>query len=104
MGRFRDLWASGKFVLKARNAEDQFQQAEALRHFSELSPELPVSEGSLEIVGALKSRRGIETGRWLREMAPQAQVPEESLQPSDADCFADTVACMDVLFGEFSDL
>ena len=110
MGRFSDLWASGKFAVKARAEQDERDQTEAAHIFQEMSPELGVPEGTKAIFDALKSRRGQETGRWLRELSgaeqPTANQIVESSTPAaaSANAFDETVAWVDGIFKEFADL
>lgn len=106
MGRFRDLWASGKFVLQAKKEESKFQEVEAVHLLQQMSPELGVSDSTKAIFDALKSRRGQETGRWLRDLAGDrpAQAPTAATATASANVFDETVAWMDALFKEFSDL
>jgi hypothetical protein len=111
MGRFSDLWATGKFIAKDREETEKSQQQEALHMFQDLSPEMAVPESTRQIFDALKARRGAETGKWLREMAPDQslQVEAQRQQMLEAGAptsgsFEDTVAWMDGLFKEFADL
>ena len=112
MGKFSDLWASGKFAIKARAEQDERDQSEAAHIFQELSPEIGVPEGTKAIFDALKSKRGQETGRWLRELSgaeqPTAnQVVESSTGSAAAawaNTFDETVVWVDAIFKEFADL
>jgi len=106
MGRFRDAWATGKFINKDRKiaAHDQERAAENL--ILDLSPELAVPESAKEIFAALKSRRGQETGKWLNNLARER--PETTEQKaavvSNVNSFDATIAWMNALFKEFNDL
>ena len=105
MGRFRDLWTSGKFFLKARENDDAALRQNALANYQERSPELAVPDRSLTVLEALKTRRGVETGRWLRELNPVASPPVQISAPvSDTNVFEDVVVLVDLLFSEFVEL
>jgi hypothetical protein len=105
MGIFRQLWASGKFVLKDKKQPECFQQNDALQQTEASSSESGISERSKAILGQLKPRRGQETGRWLREMGPRKENSElTSPAFNKADTIDDTVVWMDALFNEFCDL
>lgn len=105
MGRYRDLWASGKFVLKARAEEDRAQHQSAFVQYKQQSPEIASTDGSSAVLNALKSRRGQETGRWLRELVPQPAIEARAEEiAGNRDCFENIVLWMDALFAEFIDL
>jgi len=93
MGRFRDLWASGKFEIKEKAQFEEFRKQEAVDLMQELSPD------------ALKSKRGAETGRWLSSLVPesaiQAQQPRET---TGSSAFEEIISWMDKLFKQFSEL
>jgi hypothetical protein len=107
LGRFRELWSSGKFVAKMRADADGCRQTDALRMYQELSPEFAGGGDSREVLDAIKSRRGEETGRWLREMAPVALIEQKAVgaaTTTTSDIFAETLIWIDALFKEFGDL
>jgi hypothetical protein len=106
MGRFKDLWASGKFTVLQGDEWDQCQREQALHQFEQVSPELAVPEKTRAIVDAIKARRGQETGRWLRDMAPKPARDEATVAATRAkvNAFEQTVAWIDTLFKEFASL
>jgi hypothetical protein len=105
MGRFRDLWASGKFTLKDQKEQTAYQaEQEGNNMFDDLSPEFAVPDSTKAIFDALKSRRGQETGRWLREVAGERPAQALVAAAPAANVFDEVVACMDSLFKEFGDL
>jgi len=105
MGRFRDLWASGKFVITANDEMAELQQQGVAQLFEALSPDLAVPDHTREIFDELKARRGQETGRWLREMAPESVVQVAEVATKEAlTPFEETLALLNQLFKSFSDL
>jgi len=109
MGRFSDLWASGKFILKDKQEREQFQQQQAASEYQGDQPEFAIPDSAKVIFDALKSRRGQETGRWLREVTSDAVVQEASQAPKAAEAagvnvFDELVSFMNALFKEFSEL
>jgi hypothetical protein len=104
MGIFRELWA-GKFVLKDQREAESVNSGESQQRSEAVSLEPGISEMSKAILGQLKPRRGPETGRWLRQMAPRKEEPELIVTGFDkADSLDETVVWMDALFNEFSNL
>jgi hypothetical protein len=105
MGIFRELWASGKFVIKDQKEAEGLNERESRQQAEAVSLERGRAERSKAILGQLKPRRGQETGRWLREMAPRKEEPELMVAGfNKADSIDDTVVWMDALFNEFSNL
>ena len=107
MGRFRELWSSSKFVAKMRADADSSSQTDALRMYQELSPEFAGGGGSRGVLDAIKSRRGQETGRWLRELAPVALLEQRAVEATTtttSDIFTETLIWIDALFKEFGEL
>ena len=109
MGRFSDLWASGKFIIKDKQTAENLEKQQAEQLFEQLSGELAVPDSTKAIFDNLKVRRGQETGRWLRDMAAQQpteqQIAAASAAPAaTAGSFDATVALIDTLFKEFGDL
>ena len=70
MGRFNDLWASGKFALKRNQEAEESRMQEARARAQELAPDMAIDPNSKEIFNALKAKRGQETGRWLNGLVP----------------------------------
>ncbi|MGH9548899.1 MAG: hypothetical protein ACRD3W_05965, partial [Terriglobales bacterium] len=117
MGRFRDLWASGKYVASTKRPDEQApesfevqQEREAIAAMKELD-QFAVPESSKQILAALSSRRGQETGRWLKDLVPgqdsalaEQQAAAVATQVTNASVFDDLVVLMDRLFKEFEEL
>jgi hypothetical protein len=107
MGRFRDLWASGRFAIKQKQDEVDQQEHEALDMIHELSPDYAVSEASKVILDALKSRRGQETGKWLKALVPEHEVlgtAQSTPAPTSASVYDEMTVWIDALFKQFTDL
>jgi len=106
MGRFRDLWASGRFAIKQKQEDVDQQQHEALDMIHELSPDYAVSEASKVILDALKSRRGQETGKWLKAMVPESAIapPQQAQETTGASIYDEMTTWMDALFKQFTEL
>lgn len=104
MGRFNDLWASGKFAVKRNEEFEESRQQEARDMARELSPDLAVPVASRDVFDALKAKRGQETGRWLNGLIPDAvERPIESLA-AGATAFEEVSAWIDKLCKEFVEL
>ncbi len=102
MGRFGNLWASGKFVTAKQEEPEKFQEQETIDVLATVSPEFNVSSASREILNALKPRRGQETVRWLRDLAPQAETPSNTAQANTPlSIFEEEVSWMDAIFNQF---
>lgn len=109
MGRFRDMWASGKLSTGKKSTFEDQQEHEALEGMHELSPDFAVSESSRLILDSLKSKRGQETGRWLRGLIPgQEEIAKASVETAapatTAVSFDQLVVWIDGLFKQFIDL
>lgn len=118
MGRFGDLWASGK-IIKREQAEQAARRVEdAVSAMEDLSPASALSGASAQILAALQSRRGQETGRWLKGMAlgenaapapsskvePKSVADKRAIDMSNLPAFQATTAFVDALFKEFTEL
>lgn len=104
MGRFHDLWASGKFAVKRSQEFEREQMEQAVQSAAQLAPEYAVPEDSRQIFDALKAKRGQETGRWLNGLVPaNAEKPMEA-QAASANAFDDVVLAVDKLCKEFVEL
>lgn len=104
MGRFGDLWASGKFTFyekkkKEGPAPDENRPMDII---AAALPELDISSSSREVLRELQSRRGQETGRWLKGLAQEvsSQAPKEA-SPSPVSIFEALASWMDTLFDQF---
>jgi hypothetical protein len=106
MGRFRDCWATGKYINKDRQTEAQHQEREAEHLILDLSPELAVPESAKDILAALRSRRGQETGKWLNNLASERTETKEQKAAvvSNVSSFDATIALMNALFKELGEL
>ena len=120
MGRFRDLWASGRFMAKAKDVEPQAEQqqpqaADAIALGQDLGPEYAISENSRNILAALSTRRGQETGRWLMGLqaeagtsgaaaAPSAPAPVAGAGGGGGSAFDEVMALINSIFKEFAEL
>jgi hypothetical protein len=115
MGRFSDLWKSGRFVTKEKPQPAQAPAPKAADPASmadlDLGADYGIPENSRQILAALSSRRGQETGRWLNSLVSEQQGSEaaEQQQPAarsagGASAFDDVVALMDRIFKELSEL
>lgn len=104
--KFRDMWTSGKFALdrKKKDKVDEQQEKEAIAALRALIPEK--SQG---VYNDLQTRRGAETGRWLKELSneiPHDKSDEvwQQAQTTAADTFESVHIWMDALFQEFAGL
>jgi hypothetical protein len=109
MGRFRDLWASGRFAIKQKQEDVGQQEHEALDMIHELQPDYAVSDASKVILDALKSRRGQETGRWLKALVPESEVvgaPQavQAAPTTSASVYDEMTEWIDALFKQFTEL
>lgn len=128
MGRFRDLWASGRFMANANSAQPtpaddhpQPSASDAIALGQDIGPEYAISENSRNILAALSTRRGQETGRWL--MGLQSEAGTSGAAASSAagagagaagagaatgggggSAFEEIVALIDSIFKEFAEL
>jgi len=104
MGRFNNLWASGKFAIKRSQEFERSQMEQAVKMASEMSSEYSVPENSREIFDALKAKRGQETGRWLNGLMPSdAEKPMET-QAASANAFDDVTMWINLLCKQFNEL
>lgn len=105
MGRFNDLWRSGRFERDHKGDFDKYQQEEVRDLVTQLAPEYAVSQQSRDVYAALHSRRGTETGKWLRGLSEQHPgLTEAAVAGSAADAFEEIAAWMGKLFEELSTL
>lgn len=117
MGRFRDLWASGRFMDKANDLQPKAEQqqpttSDAVALGREIGPEYAISENSRTILAALSTRRGQETGRWLMGLQAEAGASiAVAATPAAAagagvggSGFDEVVTLIDSLFKEFAEL
>ncbi|CAN5296493.1 hypothetical protein BH11CYA1_BH11CYA1_31440 [soil metagenome] len=104
MGRFNDLWASGKFVAKRSQEADESRMQEARERAYELAPELAVAPESREVFDSLRAKRGQETGRWLVGLVPQNVEKPVEVQAAATNAFEDVTKWMDLLSEQFVEL
>lgn len=108
MGRFSDLWASGRFVTKAKPEQaSAAQPAVDTSQMQDIASNPAIPENSRQILAALSARRGQETGRWLNSLAAEgkSKAPAQTAaRPGGASAFDDVVALSDQLFKEFAEL
>ncbi len=104
MGRFNDLWASGKFAMQRNKEADASRLREAAERASELSPELAVPDSSKAIFDALKAKRGQETGRWLNGLLPANVEKPMETQAASTTAFEEVTAWIDKLGAQFDEL
>jgi hypothetical protein len=108
MGKFSDLWATGKFIKRDREASVRRQEQDAVSLMQDFSPEIAVPESTKVIFEALRSRRSQETGRWLNNLATASSDSLEPLvtsaPPANLNAFEDVVMSINLLFKEFGDL
>lgn len=104
MGRFGNVWKSGKFTL---NASEEPLSKEVVSMMTEVSPAFGLSESSNVVLSTLRTKRGMETGRWLNNLTNELGTTNErltALPQQDGNAFQETVAWMNELFKQFSDL
>jgi len=104
MSRFRDLWVSGKFAIDRKNKDvvDVQAEKEAAHMLRELIP-----DESQKLFTDLKNRRGQETGRWLKSLAPEAPKASQEWMQAQAnaqDSFEEARVFIDAIFQEFAGL
>lgn len=109
MGRFGDVWKSGKFSINAKQeaSSEQGLSNEVVSMMQEVSPEFGLTEASNVVLSALKSRRGLETGRWLSTLATESGATHQRLPaaaPAAAPSFDETVKWMNLLFHQMNEL
>jgi hypothetical protein len=104
--KFRDMWMSGKFAIDRKNKGkvDERDEKEAIAALRELIP-----QKSKEVYSDLQTRRGAETGRWLKELS--TEIPHDKstevwqqAQSTASDTFESVRIWMDALFQEFAGL
>jgi len=104
MSRFRDLWVSGKYAIdrKSKDEVNVRTEKEAAQLMHQLIP-----EPSQQIYRDLSTRRGQETGKWLKSLAGDAPAAAESwaqAHANAADSFEEARVWIDALFQEFGTL
>ncbi len=104
MGRFNDLWASGKFALKRNQEAEESRMQEARARAQELAPDMAIDPNSKEIFNALKAKRGQETGRWLNGLVPANVEKPVEVQAAAATAFDDVNKWIDLLCEQFIEL
>jgi|AGTN01.3.fsa_nt_gi hypothetical protein len=106
MGRFRDLWASGKIAIKHQKEFEGYVEKEGRDLIPELMPGLEVNPDSQQVFSNIKSRRGQETGRWLRDLKNEnSAVPQqaESAQAAES-AYEEAARWVNMLFQSFEDI
>lgn len=106
MGRFRDLWASGKIAIKHQKEFEGYVQKEGRDLIPELMPGLEVNPDSQQVFSNIKSRRGQETGRWLRDLKNEnSAVPQvaEAAQAAES-AYEEAARWVNMLFQSFEDI
>jgi hypothetical protein len=107
MGRFGDLWKSGKFVLKK---EDEPLSEEVVSLMTDAQPAFGLNDSSNVILSALRTKRGMETGRWLNSLTSEVTATQDRLTavaevPGTANNgFDEMLTWMNQLFQQFRDL
>lgn len=105
MGRFKDLWATGKFATLTGKEEPRFKNSETLTPFEKKTAQLTEANSSNTILTTLKSRRGEETRRWLQNLVPAKAEQRKPRQAGDGDFdFSELVSWINSLFKEFDEL
>jgi hypothetical protein len=104
MGRFNDLWASGKFALKRNQEAEESRMQEARARAQELAPDMAIDPNQKEIFNALKAKRGQETGRWLNGLVPANVEKPVEVQAAAATAFEDVNKWIDLLCEQFVEL
>jgi hypothetical protein len=61
MGRYKDLWESGKYILPSKQEEDKLQQQDALHQSELISSELALPKRARTVLDELRRRRGLAT-------------------------------------------
>ncbi len=92
MGRFNNLWASGKFAIKRNQEFERAQMEQAVKMAAEFAPEYAVPENSRQIFDALKAKRGQETGKWLNGLMPANSEKPMETQAASANAFDDVTS------------
>jgi hypothetical protein len=104
MGRFNDLWASGKFALKRNQEAEESRMQEARARAQELAPDMAIDPNSKEIFNALRAKRGQETGRWLNGLVPGNVEKPAEVQAAATTAFDDVNKWIDLLCEQFIEL
>jgi hypothetical protein len=107
MGRFGDVWKSGKFSLNTKPNPEEGLSNEVVSMMQEVSPEFGLTDASHVVLSALRSRRGLETGRWLSTLATESGSTHQRLpqvQASSASAFDEMAKWMDLLFQQLAEL
>lgn len=104
MGRFNDLWLSGKFAVKRNQEAEESRMQEARARAQELAPDMAIDPNSKEIFNALRAKRGQETGRWLNGLVPANVEKPMEAQAVAASAFDDVNKWIDLLCEQFVEL
>jgi hypothetical protein len=106
------VWKSGKFSLNTKQQatpEEEGLSNEVVSMMQEMSPEFGLTDASHVVLSALRSRRSLETGKWLSNLktetsSTQQKLPQQVAQPSGTSTFDDMAAWVDQLFRQLNEL
>jgi hypothetical protein len=104
MGRFGNVWKSGKF---SSNTEQKPISKEVISLMHEVTPSFGLSESYGAILTNLRTKRGLETGRWLNTLTTEVGVAQEKIATAsqqNSTTFDEIIVWMDQLFVQFRDL
>lgn len=106
MGRFRDLWASGKIAIKHQKEFEGYVQKEGRDLIPELMPGLEVNPDSKQVFSNIKSHRGQETGRWLRDLKNENSGVAQQAETAQAaeSAYEESARWVNMLFQSFEDI
>src|ERR1700722_13822758 len=100
--RFRELWMTGKVAIDRKTKEEQGERAvkEAASAMKGLMP-----EASERMYTDLQSRRGTETGHWLKGLVTDGPKATPGVAPAaTTDAFEEGRVWIDTLFHQFAEL
>ncbi len=104
MGRFGNVWKSGRFSL---NTSEEPLSKEVVSMMTDASPAFGLSDSSNVILSTLRTKRGLETGRWLNTLTTDLGATNERLTPLsqvEGSAYHEMIAWMDQMFQQFADL